>query len=263
MTAAGGSSLRAYGRTWLGAWAEAWANRRSFWLQVGIMVVNDIVWVAFWVLFFNRIGELRGWDVEAVLILLSVITSSAGIVLGLFANCRAIPGLAASGGLDSALALPTSTLPHLLCRRVETSNVGDVVFGIALFLAVGNPTPQRLAAFAFGVACSTLIVVGFIVAVSSTAFFFGRSEAGDLGFQSLILTSTYPIDVFSGTAKVLLYTALPAGFVSTTPARLIDDFDGRWALGLVVVAAAVFSAGWAVFSLGLRRYTSGAAWTDG
>ena len=257
------SPLLGYARTWRAAWAEAWANRRSFWLQITIMVVNDVIWVTFWVLFFRRIGELRGWDVNDVLLLLSVLTTAAGIVLGLLANSRKIAELAADGGLDAALTLPAAPLAHLLLRRVDTSNVGDAIFGLGLFIAVGSPTPARVAVFVFGVLCASLILIGFIVAVGSTAFFAGRSEAGDLGFQALLLTSSYPVDVFSGATKVLLYTALPAGFVSSTPARLIHEFDLRWAAGLFVVSLAVFASGWATFTLGLRRYTSGATWTAG
>lgn len=255
--------LRGHARTWSAAWAEAWANRRSFWLQVTIMVVNDLVWLGFWVLFFRQIGELRGWNVDAVLVLWAVLTASGGLVLGLLANCRSIASLASSGGLDEALTLPTATLPHLLVRRVETSNVGDMVFGIALFLVAGDPTPQRFAAFVFGVVCSSLVLVGFIVAAGSTTFFFGRSEAGELGFQALLLTSSYPIDIFGSMTRVLLYTVLPAGFVSSAPARLVTDFNGRWAVGLAAAAVVVFAGGWVTFTLGLRRYTSGAAWTNG
>src|SRR5919112_455403 len=29
---------------------DAWANRRSFWVQVCVMVANDLAWVLFWVL---------------------------------------------------------------------------------------------------------------------------------------------------------------------------------------------------------------------
>ena len=41
----------------------------------------------------------------------------------------------------AALALPTPTLPHLLVRSVEPTNVGDFFFGLALFAIAGDPTP--------------------------------------------------------------------------------------------------------------------------
>ncbi len=254
--------MRALAITWHSAWLEAWANRRGFWTQVTMMIVNDIVWIVFWILFFDRVGAVRGWNVDELLLLLAVLTTSAGFVLGLMHNTRRIGELASDGGLDAALALPTPTLPHLLVRSVETTNVGDLVFGLGLFVAVGNPTPTRTVVFLFGVACAVCIITGFLVLMGSLSFFVGRNEAGDLGFHALLLFSSYPVDIFAGTTKLFLYGVVPAGFVSATPARLIADFDVAWAAGVLAVAIAFAAAGWAVFSVGLRRYTSGAVWTD-
>lgn len=249
-------------RTWAAALAESWANRRSFWIQVVVMIVNDAVWILFWLFFFRRVDTVRGWDVGQVMVLLAVLTTSAGVVLGLLANARRIGQLVIDGGLDATLTLPTAPLPHLLVRRVETTNLGDLAFGIVLFAVVGNPTPQRIALFVFGVACSIVIMVGFLVLVGSSAFFVGRNDGGELGFNALLLFSAYPVDIFAGLAKFFLYAVVPAGFVGTAPARLIGDFEWRWAAGLLAVAVALSATSWFVFNSGLRRYTSGAIWTD-
>ena len=108
---------------------------------------------------------------------------------------------------------------------------------------------------------SVLIIAGFLVLMGSISFYVGRNEAGDLGFQSLLLFSSYPVDIFVGTTKLFLYAVVPAGFVSATPARLVEDFDPAWAAALLAVGVAFASAGWVAFNLGLRRYTSGAVWT--
>ena len=44
--------------------SDGLANRSSFWFQVGLMVANDITWIVFWVLFFDRVGHIRGWAVQ-------------------------------------------------------------------------------------------------------------------------------------------------------------------------------------------------------
>lgn len=254
--------MNALARTWIGAWREAWANRRGFWTQASIMIVNNLVWVLFWVFFFRRVGEVRGWKVEQVLLLLSILTTSSGIVLGLLANTRQLGPMVADGRLDAALALPVSPLSFLILRRIETINIGDLIFGLALFVAIGDPTPARVAIFVFGVACSTTILTGFLVLAGSLSFFIGRSEVGELSFQSVILFSLYPIDIFGPTIRFVLYAVIPAGFMGSAPARLVDDFDLRWALGIMAAALAFASAGRLAFALGLRRYTSGAVWTD-
>lgn len=257
-----GQTARSCRRNWTAAWLEAWSNRRSFWVQVLVMILNDAIWILFWLLFFNRIGSLRGWDIDKVLVLLAVLTTSAGIVLGLLTNARRIGELATDGNLDATLALPTATLPHLLTRRIETTNVGDLLFGIGLFVVAGDPTPQRTLVFLFGVVCSVGIMAGFLILVGSSAFFLGRNEAGELGFNALLLFSSYPVDVFAGMTKIFLYAVVPAGFISVTPANLITEFQWRWAAASLGMAGAMVAAGVIVFHLGLRRYTSGSTWTD-
>jgi ABC-2 type transport system permease protein len=241
--------------------AEARSNSAALVSQMGIMVLNDIVWVVFWVLFFRRVGTVRGWDADRLVLLLSVLTSAGGIALGVLANARRVGTLAVDGDLDSVLALPVPPLAHLLLRRIEAVNVGDLLFGILLFLSLGRPTVARTAVFLGAVAAVAVLLTGFLVLTGSLAFFIGRNEGGELGFHAMILLGAYPVDIFAGAIKVLLYTAVPAAFVSSVPAGLIEDFDAVNALWLIGVAGAFAGAGWATFTLGLRRYTSGSVWT--
>jgi ABC-2 type transport system permease protein len=242
--------------------AEARSNRAALVSQVSIMVLNDIVWVVFWVLFFRRVGSVRGWDGDRILLLLAVLTSAGGIALGILANARRVGTLAVDGDLDSVLALPVPPLAHLLVRRIEAVNVGDLVFGVLLFLTLGRPTVARTAVFVGAVAAVAVLLTGFLVLTGSLAFFIGRNEGGELGFQAMILLGAYPVDIFAGAIKVLLYTVVPAAFVSSVPARLIEDFDVVDALWLAGVAGTFALAGWTAFTLGLRRYTSGSVWTQ-
>ena len=242
------------------ALAEVRANRAAFVSQVGVMALNDVVWVAFWILFFRKVGDVRGWNVHRILLLQAVLTCAGGIALGLLANARRVGSMAVDGQLDSVLALPVPPLAHLLLRRIEATNLGDLFFGIVLFGLAGSPTVARTAAFVGVVLAAATLMTGFLVLTGSMAFFVGRNEGGELGFHALVLLGAYPVDVFAGAAKVLLYTVVPAAFVATVPARLVEDFDARNAAWLVATAAAFAIAGWAAFTLGLRRYTSGSLW---
>ncbi len=75
------------------------------------------------------------------------------------------------------------------------------------------------------------------------------------------MLSTYPIDLFGGGAKLLLYTVVPSAFVASVPSSLIDRWDARSALGLVAVTAAFAAVANVSFRAALRRYSSGSAWT--
>jgi ABC-type uncharacterized transport system permease subunit len=149
----------------------------------------------------------------------------------------------------------------LLVRRIDTTNLGDLVFGVTLFVVACRPTPERAAVYLLGVVASTAVLTGFLVAVGSITFFVGQGETGELGFHAILLLASYPADIFTGATKALLYTAVPAAFVAAVPSRLISSFDGAEAAALVGAAAVFAFGGWALFTIGLRRYTSGAVWT--
>ncbi|HEX7165601.1 MAG TPA: ABC-2 family transporter protein [Acidimicrobiales bacterium] len=254
-------SARGIAATIGSAFAEVRSNRASFLTQVTVMVLNDAAWVVFWAIFFDRVGSVRGWDRDRVLTLLAVFMTGAGAVLALLANARRVGKLAADGELDAALALPIRPLAYVLVRRMDAINFGDVVFGVFLFVVVGDLSPGRVASFVLAVATSFVVLTGFLVTVGSIAFYAGKGEAGDFGLHAVLLFASYPIDIFSGGTKLLLYTALPAAFISGVPASVVDDFDLTRAVAMVGVACFFALAGAVSFRAGLKRYASGSVWT--
>ena len=245
------------------ALSEVAANPAALLAQAGAMALNDAVWVVFWLLFFRRVGSIKGWDGRSVLVLLAVLNTAGGITLGVLANARRVGHLAMAGDLDAVLTLPVPPLAHLLVRRIEATNLGDIAAGVVLFAMAGAPTPARTAVFAAVVVLSVVAMTGFLVLAGSLALFAGRDEGGELGFHALVLFGSYPVDVFAGVAKVLLDTVGPAAFVATVPARLVESFDAAPAAALAASAGTFALAGWAAFTLGLRRYAVGSVWRQG
>lgn len=243
------------------AFAEVAAKPRALAAQMTVMMVNDFVWVVFWVLFFDRVGTLGGWDRDGILMLQAVLTTAGGLSLGVFSNARRIGSMAVDGDLDAVLALPVMPLPFVLLRRIEPVNLGDLAFGIGLFAVAGHPTPARALVFLCVVLASATLLTGFLVLTGALAFFLGRRESGELGFHAMLLLGAYPVDLFAGTIRILLFTVVPAAFVSAVPARLVLDFEPGRAVALVSAAAVFMLAAATTFTLGLRRYTSGSVWT--
>jgi len=253
--------MRALWATVRNAFAEVLAKPRALAAQMAVMMINDFVWVVFWVLFFDRVGTLGGWDRDSIILLQAVLTTAGGLSLGLFANARRIGAMAVGGDLDAVLALPVAPLPFVLLRRIEPVNLGDLAFGVGLFAVACHPTPGRTLVFVLVVLASTILLTGFLVLTGALAFFIGRSESGELGFHAMLLLGAYPVDLFAGAIRILLFTVVPAAFVSAVPARLVDDFEAGRAVALGSAAAVFAIAAAATFTLGLRRYTSGSIWT--
>ena len=244
------------------AFAEAWAKRSSFWFQVAVMVTNDLFFVAFWFLFFNEVDSVRGWDVDRTLLLLAIVATVCGATLGLFPNARWLAQMITDGRIDAALALPVDPLAHVLGRSVDPTMLGDLVFGPLLFVALGDLSPERVALFVLGSVTGTVVFLSFLVLLGSSSFFSGgRAEHAELGFQAVLMLSSYPPDIFTGATKLVLYTAVPAAFVSGLPTRLVDEFSIGLVATMTAVAVAFAAGAYAAFSAGLRRYRSGSIWT--
>jgi ABC-2 type transport system permease protein len=207
---------------------EAWSNRRSFWVQASAMIVNDAAWVAFWALFFHKIGQVRGWRSDQVMLMFVILATVTGISMGLLANARKLGQLVADGQLDAVLTLPVDPLAYLLVRRVDTALLGDLAFGPVLFAVAAHPTPQRTALYVLGALTSSAVLVSFVVVLGSvTMVAGGRGEQADLGFQTLLILASYPLDVFGGLTKLMMFTVIPAAFLTRFPSTWWTTSAGR------------------------------------
>ncbi len=249
--------------TFLGAYvktnlATALEYRASLVSQVAGMFINDILWVAFWVLYFTKFPVLRGWTLDDVIVLWAVVTTSYGLATGLFANALRIPQMIVQGQLDYYLALPKNVLLHLLVSQIRLVNFGDLLFGPILLVVMVKLTWMKLLVFVIASLLAAIVLMGFFILAGSLTFFLGNADAiGGQFVSALLHFSTYPTVIFDQSVKFILFTLIPAGFVSTLPVELVRQFDPLRFLALAGGALLFLGLGVLVFHLGLRRYESG------
>jgi ABC-2 type transport system permease protein len=232
--------------------------RASLVSQVLGMFINDMLWVTFWVLYFTKFPVLGGWTLEDVIVLWATVTTSYGIVTGLLTNATRIPQLVVQGQLDYYLALPKDPLLHLLISRAQPISMGDMLFGPILLLVMVKLTWARVAVFLVTALVAAVIWLGLFLLTGSLTFWIGNSETLSSQFMGgIIHFTTYPTPIFDNGVKLLLFTVLPAGFISTLPVELVRHFT--WVPFLELLGAALFflGAGVAAFRQGLKRYESG------
>ncbi|MCR4403379.1 MAG: ABC-2 family transporter protein [Firmicutes bacterium] len=247
--------IAAYARLNLQAAME---YRASFISQVFGMFLNDGIWLAFWWLYFTRFPVLGSWQREDVVVLWAVLATSFGVATGVFGNALGLSGLILRGDLDYYLVLPRDALLHALVSRMSTSAWGDIAFGTLVFLAFGNATPVRLLLYVLSVSLVAVFFVSFFVLANSLAFFIGSSQGLSEQLQmTLVHFSSYPTTIFQGATRVILFTLIPAGFISSVPVNVLRRFHPGFFAALVAATLVLATAARAVFSLGLRRYESG------
>ncbi|AJY77865.1 hypothetical protein VN24_19750 [Paenibacillus beijingensis] len=238
--------------------AGAMEFRMSFFMTAGMMFLNNMIWMFFWSLFFNRFPTVNGWQLQDVMLMWAVGTAGFGWTSVLLGNYNRIAAIAASGQLDVYLTQPKPVLLHVLASRMSLTAIGDFLFGLCIYAFVGDFSPGGLLRFALGVLIAGLIFLFFNLGAGSLAFYIGNAEG--LSFQlfnSFIMLTTYPTDIFKGFARIILFTAVPAGFISYMPIGLLRGAQPGFVYGSLIALIFLAVSSLLLFHRGLRRYSSG------
>jgi ABC-2 type transport system permease protein len=237
---------------------SAMAYRGAFLLQAFGMLLNDAMLLFFWWVLFDRLPTLRGWDLAGVMTLYGIVAFGFGVATVVCGNGFLVARVVASGDMDYYLALPADPLVHLLVSRMSLPGWGDLVFGLVVFLVAAPGRWVSLPLFLLLGLLAGLVLVAFSVLVGSLAFWVGNADnLATQAINAVITFGLYPVEIFPGVVRVLLYTLIPAAFVGSVPAGLLSDFHwGRLAM-LVGFTAGITLAARCVFQRGLRRYESG------
>jgi ABC-2 type transport system permease protein len=220
------------------------------------MFVNDVVWIVFWLLFFNKFNNIAGWTFNDMIMLYAIITIAWGIPGVFFGHRNKITKLIVEGKLDFYLTLPKNILYHVLISKSGWYSLGDILFGIVLaivFIPLASIPLMILL-----IMMSSVIIIAFGVIIGSLAFYMSNSEqlSTTLIDGNLVLAS-YPLSIYEGFTKILLLTIIPAGFITGIPVQLLKQFDWTWFLLMIGFMILISIIAVITFYKGLKRYESG------
>ncbi|GGD70737.1 ABC transporter permease [Paenibacillus nasutitermitis] len=257
-------ALTANARFLLTCWkvnlASAMEYRVSFFLLAGMMFLNNFMWLFFWSMFFNRFPVVNGWELSDVMMLWAVSAGGFGLASILFGNFHRIATIVANGQLDVYLTQPKPVLLHVLASRMSLTAIGDFAFAIVVYALVGDHTLAGVLLFAAALIISGTLFMAVMIIFGCCSFFFGNSEGiSQQVFNSFVALTTYPSDIFRGAAKILLFSLIPAGFISYLPIGMLKHFDPLFAFSAAGISMLLFAVSVVLFQAGLRRYTSGNA----
>lgn len=232
--------------------------RAAFWVQIITMIANDSLWLFFWWTYFRQFPLVHGWQNTDIVILWAVSACAFGIAMCVFGNAPKLAALIMNGGLDAYLGMPRNVLLHVCISATEPSAWGDVIFAVGAFVLFLHPGLLQIGLFALLAAQSGLIFTAFLVILGSMAFFVGNTEGmTQQVFGALVTFSTYPMNIFTGVVRLLLFTVVPAGFISFVPLQLLHQFTWPLLGAMIGFTVLIVCVAMIVFRLGLRRYESG------
>ncbi|MGE5251620.1 MAG: ABC transporter permease [Bacteroidota bacterium] len=252
------SNLRFLTAVWKANLQSVMEYRAAFLTQVIGMMVNNFIYFAIWIIFFQRFKEVRGWGLSDMWVTYGVLASAFGLVGLLFGNAFYLSEIIMKGRLDYYLSLPRPVLLHTVASRMIASEMGDFTYGFLSYAMSGQFTWDGLGRFVVGMLAGAAVFASFLIIVQSLSFWFGLlSNLSGLAVNAMVTFGIYPITLFDNTAKFILFTIIPAGLMAAMPAAFVHSFTWR-TLGVLAGGAAIFlMLALTLFRLGLRRYESG------
>jgi ABC-2 type transport system permease protein len=107
--------------------------RSAFLTQVVFMFVNNGAYFLFWVLYFDKFNEVRGWTVNDMMLLFGISATAWGIAAFFFGHFTTLAEVIIQGRLDYYLSCRGLCCcmcwhPKVLAAASETSSTAYLVF---------------------------------------------------------------------------------------------------------------------------------------
>jgi len=234
------------------------AKRGQFWLQVGFMIINNVIWFTFWWSLMDHVQELRGWGLRDVMLLFGIAACGFGAMQAFAGGVRHLSRLIDNGELDPLLVQPKATWLYAVGARSQPSGFGDMVSGSYFLYLSGYVRWDNALLACLCIASSACVFLAVGLVTYSLAFWLPRTESLSRQAQDFVLLfSSYPESLFTGVMRILLFTVLPAGFITYVPVHVLRDASLSEVPLAIAAAGAFLTTGIWIFGRGLRRYASG------
>ncbi|HLI69292.1 MAG TPA: ABC-2 family transporter protein [Ktedonobacteraceae bacterium] len=252
------STLRFIGAYFVANLQAAMEYRVAFWGQIVTMLGSDFLWLFFWWSYFHQFPLVNGWQQTDVVVIWSISALGIGLGNAIFGNVQMLAQIVMTGGLDAYLGMPRYALLHVCISATNPSAWGDVLFALGAYVAFLHPNPLTLLLFLLLGAMVSLIFSSFLAIFGSLAFFLGNTDGLVQQMMGvLVMFATYPMNIFNGATRVLLFTIIPAGFISFVPLQLLHRLTWPLIGAMVSFTLLITLSAAGFFHLGLRRYESG------
>jgi ABC-2 type transport system permease protein len=240
--------------------AYAIDKKRLYVMSLAMCLQNTMFFVL-WVIFFNHVGSISGWDLVDVTRMFGMVASVCGLSLFFCDGLRTIPYKVSTGAIDFYITKPRHPLPAIMFSSSSPASLGDVFYAPTLYLLIqgvlGIPvfTLSMVPLFLVLTILSTILFLATMCILFSLSFWLkGNPRFSGQLFEMLVIFSCNVLHGQPWGVKAIIFTVLPVGFISYLPIELLRSFDLR--LFLAILTATVFYTGLAIliFNKGLRHY---------
>ena len=188
-----------------------------------------------------------GWTLrEALLVTAFYLLTSGFIAVFIRPNMSKIAEAVRTGNMDFTLLKPIDAQLNVSTRNVDILRFPDLLIGAGLMIYAAS----GLTMTASGVLGGTLLYLSSLVivyciwlALSTTAFWFVKTQNATELFQGVFSAARFPSTAFPAPVRAFLTVVVPIAFITTVPAQaLLGRLTLTQALASPLVAAVLFAA---------------------
>lgn len=230
--------------------------RGAFIFESILMIVNNLIFLVMWWIFFRQFKDVAGWTMRDLIALNAIGLGSLGLMKVCFGGTRNLGKIILNGDLDLFMIQPKNPILHLAGSQSQSKGWGHLMTSVVLVF-LGNLLPF-LPLILISILSGGLIFTSISIIAHSMVFWLGPVEAVSKKYvDSLYLFVIYPPNVYSGILQIIMFTLLPAGIIGFLPVTLIQHFSWPGLLILLLSSATFLALAFTIFHLGLKRYESG------
>lgn len=231
-------------------------NKVTFISNVLFMILNNASFIVQWVILFAIKDNIAGYGIKQVLLLWGIASGTYGISHFFFKKAYSLYDTINNGKLDAFLVQPKNVLLSAITTDVETSAIGDILYGYIMLFIYGFSI-SKFALFTLFIIAGGIMMTAITVILSSLSFWLNKSDIiAEKGISMMTHFATYPDGIFKGITKILLYTIIPVGIINYIPVKLLIEFDIRLFLLVMLATVVLTTLAFLVFNKGLKRYSS-------
>lgn len=234
--------------------------KSNFIIQTIFMFINNGYFIIFWSIIFSQNGgNIKGIGMEQIMYLWGFSTISFGVAYFFFGGTVKISRSIISGELDSYLLQPKHPLIGIITSKCDFSACGDMIYGLTMLIfATGGDVIKIVFGILLGILGSVFYISTEVI-FRSLAVWLGDMDAVADKYSNTLLTtfSIYPEQIFGTVLKIILYTVIPAAYLSYLPIKIINEFNFVTLLILIVIEVIYMFIAILVFNSAIKKYESG------
>lgn len=237
---------------------KEWKYKASFFMQIIMMILNDLFFIIQWFIIFQLVDNIGGYGFKETMLLWGIAAGGYGISHAFFGGAWNIKDIVYEGKLDVYLTQPKNVLLNVCCSTTEVSALGDIAYAFVILAIIGAPWYWYLLMIP-AMIIAGLIYASVYVTYASLCFYIKRGDAVAKSVEGTInKAGNYPMAIYNGFVKGLLFTIIPAAFYTFVPAQYFFLTPNVWwIIGSILVTTVWVLLAFISFKLGLKKYNSG------